>query len=264
MRIENKLILSVFPGIDLLGRGFENNGFCVVRGPDIITGGDIQNFNPPPGVFAGVIGGPPCQDFSKLNRNPGDNSLKMLGEFVRVIEAAGPDWFLCENVVGVPDITPTGYTVQRFGLDLGWFSAFSRLRHFQFGSRCSSMLNPVTGQKTSIEGCAVLGGDSRGFSACCEIQGLPADFDIPFFTLSGKKQAVGNSVPLQISNYLARLINATLYDAVAELRDIPLPDRRCLCGCGRVVVGRAKYASGGCRKRAFTKRNIAELGNGGH
>jgi hypothetical protein len=30
------LVLSLFPGIDLFGRGFEAAGFCVVRGPDLI------------------------------------------------------------------------------------------------------------------------------------------------------------------------------------------------------------------------------------
>ncbi len=33
-----QLVLSVFPGIDLLGRGFEAEGFCVVRGPDLLWG----------------------------------------------------------------------------------------------------------------------------------------------------------------------------------------------------------------------------------
>jgi hypothetical protein len=32
----NGLVLSLFPGIDLLGHGFELEGFCVVRGPDVI------------------------------------------------------------------------------------------------------------------------------------------------------------------------------------------------------------------------------------
>jgi antitoxin component of MazEF toxin-antitoxin module len=35
------LVLSLFSGIDLLGRRFEAEGFCVVRGLDIIWGGDI-------------------------------------------------------------------------------------------------------------------------------------------------------------------------------------------------------------------------------
>ena len=33
---DRELILSIFPGADLLGRGFEADGFCVVRRPDRI------------------------------------------------------------------------------------------------------------------------------------------------------------------------------------------------------------------------------------
>src|SRR5713226_9467971 len=63
---EGQLVLSLFPGIGLLDMAFEEEGFCVVRGPDVLWGGDIRRFHPPAGVFAGVIGGPPCQAFSRL------------------------------------------------------------------------------------------------------------------------------------------------------------------------------------------------------
>lgn len=62
----SELVLSVYPGVGLLDRGFEEEGYCVVRGPDILWGGDNRRFHPPPGRFDGVIGGPPCQAFSKL------------------------------------------------------------------------------------------------------------------------------------------------------------------------------------------------------
>ena len=101
------LVLSIFPGIDLLGRAFEDSRFCVVRCPDLITGSDIRSFHPPAHVFSGVIGGPPCQDFSRLNRKPGHYGAEMLGEYCRVTEEADPEWFLFENVVTAPafDIT---------------------------------------------------------------------------------------------------------------------------------------------------------------
>ena len=60
----NELVLSLFPGIGILDKGFEEAGFCIVRGPDLIWGGDIRKFHPPVDVFHGVIGGPPCQEFS--------------------------------------------------------------------------------------------------------------------------------------------------------------------------------------------------------
>lgn len=49
------LVLSLFPGADLLGRAFEACGFCVVRGPDIVWGSDVRDFRAPAGRFSGVI-----------------------------------------------------------------------------------------------------------------------------------------------------------------------------------------------------------------
>ena len=34
------LVLSLFPGIGLLDMAFEEEGFTVVRGPDLLWGGD--------------------------------------------------------------------------------------------------------------------------------------------------------------------------------------------------------------------------------
>lgn len=45
------LVLSLFPGIGMLDRGFEEEGYCVVRGPDVLWGGDIRSFHPPARVF---------------------------------------------------------------------------------------------------------------------------------------------------------------------------------------------------------------------
>jgi DNA (cytosine-5)-methyltransferase 1 len=43
--------LSLFPGIGLLDKAFELEGFCVVRGPDVLWGGDVRGFHPPAGRF---------------------------------------------------------------------------------------------------------------------------------------------------------------------------------------------------------------------
>ena len=39
------LVLSLFPGIGLMDRAFEEEGFCVVRGPDLLWGGNIKTFH---------------------------------------------------------------------------------------------------------------------------------------------------------------------------------------------------------------------------
>jgi len=57
----------------------------------------------------------------------------MLAEFRRVITEAQPQWWLCENVPGIPDIHISGYQVQRFNLFAFEFgSRQKRNRSFQF------------------------------------------------------------------------------------------------------------------------------------
>jgi len=248
------LVLSLFPGIDLLGRAFEAQGMCVVGGPDKILGGDVRDFHAPAGRFDGVIGGPPCQDFSTLNRRPGQYGHKMTEEWIRLVLEAQPDWFLYENVSTAPRFVIPGYTQQRFDLDLAWFSEYSRRRIFVFGSKSGARLDPMKGSKGEVAGGCVTGSDERSFSACCEIQGLPPDFDLPFFSLEGKKQAVANAVPLALGGYVAELISAAVYGSASERPQGP-PERSCACECGRRVLGRALYASAACRKRAQRVRD---------
>ena len=116
------MVLSIFPGLDVLGMGFEAEGFCVVQGPDVIWGGDVRRFHPPSGVFDGVIGGDPCQSHSVLANLVRAKGLEpsfpdMTGEYQRVVEEARPRWFLRENVPGAPDVKPAGYDVRSFLLD---------------------------------------------------------------------------------------------------------------------------------------------------
>jgi DNA (cytosine-5)-methyltransferase 1 len=93
-----QLVLSLFPGIDLLGRAFEEvwvDGICVVRGPDVIFGGDIRGWHVPAGKFDGVIGGPPCQAFSELVKLVKHNGHSpkfgnLIPEFCRCIEEGHP------------------------------------------------------------------------------------------------------------------------------------------------------------------------------
>lgn len=102
------LVLSLFPGIGLLDMAFEEAGFCVVRGPDLLWGGDVRRFHPPAGRFEGVIGGPPCQAFSQLRHivlhvhGPDALAPDLIPEFARVVREAQPAWFLMENVPDAP------------------------------------------------------------------------------------------------------------------------------------------------------------------
>lgn len=264
---KNRLLLSLFPGVDLFSMPFEDRGFSVVRGPDLIYGRDIRDFHVPSGCFAGVIGGSPCPDFSSARRNePTGNGEEMLNEFKRVVVEAQPDWWLLENVPRVPDVHIDGYSWQRFGLDLAWFSDCSRLRHFQFGNKSGIKLNPPIGTSQPCSNGAALANDSRSFAELKHLQGLPASYDLKSFNVDGKKRAVGNGVPLPLGRVLSQLIDYHVYGvtdqadkSVTERSDNSVTDQAnksvtCACGCGRVVVGRAKYASAACRKRV-SRRN---------
>lgn len=214
----DKLILSLFPGIDLLGRPFEDAGFCVVRGPDLIYGGDIRSFNVPSGCFAGVIGGSPCQEFSALNRQESTGyGHAMIEEYRRVVAQAAPLWWLFENVPRAPDVRIDGYSWQRFSLDLGWFSDSGRLRHFQFGSDSGVKLDPPIGVRRLGLRPAALASDGRSFAELLHCQGLPADFDLPSFNVEGKKRAVGNGVPLPLGRVLTALILRDVYGVTARV-----------------------------------------------
>ncbi len=141
------LVLSLFPGGGVLDHAFGLEGFCVVRGPDPLWGGDIRTFHPPDGRFDGIIGGDPCQSHSSLAnlvRAKGlEPSFPDLGpEYERVVNEARPAWFLRENVPQAPDIKPDGYDIRTFMLDNstidsgdGWGNEQMRRRRFWFGVR---------------------------------------------------------------------------------------------------------------------------------
>lgn len=117
-----QLVLSLFPGIDLLGLAFKREGFCVVQGGDVIFGGDIREEHYPVGRFDGVIGGPPCQMFSRLAHMVRHNGYEpkfgnLIPEFERVVLEAAPRWFLMENVLDAPAPRVAGYDVYPYVLN---------------------------------------------------------------------------------------------------------------------------------------------------
>lgn len=134
-----KPVLSLFPGVGLLDRAFEDEGFCIVRGPDLLWGGDIKRFHPPAGAFAGIIGGPPCQKFSSIGRlqahvNPNWKPIDLIPEFERCIAEARPRWFLMENVPAAPVPAIVGYAhMDELVRDVWVGGETTRFRRFTFG-----------------------------------------------------------------------------------------------------------------------------------
>jgi DNA (cytosine-5)-methyltransferase 1 len=241
----------------LLDRGFEQTGFCVVRGPDLIFGGDIKKFSVPDGHFSGVIGGPPCQKFSLANRNRDvAGGMELVNEFLRVVNEAAPEWALMENVPGSPHVTVPGLVTQLFTLDASHVgSEQHRLRKFHFFHKAGT---PELVIGRDVPGCdpapACMASEGRrngrrSWSEFCRLQGLPDGFDLPGFTVQEKYRAVGNGVPFPMALALATAIRN---------RDRRVtPHRVCECGCGQFVTGRARLASVSCRKRMQRSRDEA-------
>jgi DNA (cytosine-5)-methyltransferase 1 len=172
------LILSLFPGLGLLDRAFETEGFCVVRGPDLLWGSDIRGWHPPRAVFDGVIGGDPCQAHSTLGNLVRAKGLEprfgdLTPELVRVIEEARPLWFLRENVLRAPEPKPAGYEVTSFILDNTWLGeAQRRRRRFWFGWWGSR--GPAPNLRQWIPGVALeLVSDSHRQAVCADSRAVP-------------------------------------------------------------------------------------------
>lgn len=239
-----QLVLSLFPGIGLLDMAFELEGFTVVRGPDVLWGGDIRNFHPPAGKFDGVIGGPPCQPFSQLVHMIRHNGFEprhenLIPEYERVVSDVQPDWFLMEEVKAAPTPFIAGYVVKNQILNNRWCGGTqNRERRISFGTRDGRILpietnvfeprewdfavtrdsrrRPVamlagakpkgneTGGRTSSLN---RGGGTMSYEEMCRLQGVPEDFlkESPF-TKQGKKDGVGNGVPLPMGRAIAKAV----------------------------------------------------------
>lgn len=258
----SQLTLSLFPGIDLLGRAFEAEGFCVVRGPDLLWAGDVRRFHVPPGKFEGVIGGPPCQDFSSLRRSdPTQDGQEMIGHFLRIVRESGCRWFLMENVARVPGVAVAGFpNIQRIDLRGGECGIRQRrLRHFQFGSRDAAPLIVDRSVTLREDQAAVVASEGRrqnrrGWTEFCELMGVEP-LDLPGMTKSARYQAVGNGVPLPMGRLIARSIKNWLSNGAPA-------GRVCSCGCGRPVDGKQQAAGPACRKRLERQRR-GQLPGGG-
>lgn len=236
-----QLVLSLFPGIGLLDMAFEEEGFCVVRGPDLLWGGDVKRFHPPRGKFEGIIGGPPCQAHSALRHLVEANGYTvapdLIPEFARVVAEAKPQWFLMENVPAAPPPETYGYHVHTQLIRDVWCGGeTSRERLFVFGSLEKARLDVETlalhNQNPELAVLAsgghrevpvAIGGSGKRkkrhtgrhlsgdyFAKALRLQGLPVDFlsKAPF-TVEGKIRVVGNGVPLAMGRAVARAVAAS-------------------------------------------------------
>lgn len=242
--MSSSFILALFPGLDLLGRAFEAAGWCVVRGPDVVWAQDVREFHPPAGRFDGVIGGPPCQCFSRLaplvrattGHEPRFGNL--IPEYERCVAEAAPSWWLMEEVTGAPIPSVPGYTAESIILsprDLG--DPQSRERQITVGVREGLPAIGLTGRLPALAGSqepptpSVTGSGTKWETArdghrgrpagswcwataarSAETQGYPGlDAQLRetgLWTASGVCRALGNGVP--------RVMGAALATAISE------------------------------------------------
>lgn len=226
------LVLSLFPGIGLLDQAFEEEGFCVVRGPDLLWGGDIRSFHPPPYRFDGIIGGPPCQSWSGLgNTNRarwGDDCMMpdRIPEFARCINEAEPQWFLMENVPQAPAPECPEYYITERICDNRWVGGEqSRRRKFTFG--CLGPHRPFHIEGVALEavnhipvvlssGQAGNGGPRRSIADMANAQGIdPVRFEHSPFTTTELRRAIANGVPLPLGRAVARAVRSSIVETLA-------------------------------------------------
>ncbi|MCI0489129.1 MAG: DNA cytosine methyltransferase [Blastocatellia bacterium] len=112
--------IALFCGAGGLSLGFERAGFDVIFATDIDSDAiqSYRTFFPSTSVWRGdirqldssalpknidiLLGGPPCQGFSSAGQKFWDDSRnKLLAEYVRILGALRPKWFLMENVEGL-------------------------------------------------------------------------------------------------------------------------------------------------------------------
>ena len=231
--IASPLVLSLFPGIGLLDMAFEKEGFCVVRGPDLLWGGDIRQFHPPSQVFAGVIGGPPCPAWSALGamaRAAGKSTeADLIPEFERVIRESKPSWFLMENVPRAPLPHVAGFHIQHVILsDVACGGVQRRRRRFTFGcyddwiglfepetfaleAEAEPTLTKKRTRWNKKNGRPEPTATQATWPDAIRQQGLPDTFlqDAPF-TMEGKFTVLANGVPLPMGRQVAQAVRRAL------------------------------------------------------
>lgn len=112
-----------------------------------IEGADIPSVN-------GFIGGPPCQSWSEAGslRGIGDHRGQLFFEYLRLIEAKKPDFFLAENVSGILfSRHSSAFTSILSGFtNLGYNVSFGLLSSNDYGVAQVRERVIIVGYKTSI------------------------------------------------------------------------------------------------------------------
>lgn len=145
-------VCELFCGAGGMGLGFSQH-FEIAKAVDIMPAAvktyganhpdtctrkqDVRNLSGCRGDFegiTGIIGGPPCQAWSRRNirKVVDDPRAQLVDEYMRVVEEVYPQFFVVENVVGIPKATKDKVVAQ--GKALGYQIASACLNASHYGA----------------------------------------------------------------------------------------------------------------------------------
>ncbi len=220
------LVLSLFPGADIFGRAFELEGWCVVRGPELILGQDIRDWHAIEGKFDGIIGGPPCQLYSVAVKGQTATHGNLIPEFERIVNEAKPKWFVMENVPAAPIISAAKWNQ----VCDAWEYGASQHRTRRFSSNLELKLTKIEekdrdsnpwpcivateykygGSPNDKRRAGRKVGRQMTLDEMKEGFGLPKDFDTPCLLNSYKYSVIGNGVPIPMGKAIAKAVEQAL------------------------------------------------------
>ena len=136
--IMTEQVCELFCGAGGMGLGFSQH-FEITKAVDIMPAAvrtygsnhpdtetrkkDVRNLSGCLGDFdgiTGIIGGPPCQAWSRRNIRKVENDprARLVDEYMRLVEEVKPRFFVVENVVGIPKAVKEGVAAK--GRELGY------------------------------------------------------------------------------------------------------------------------------------------------
>jgi len=219
------LVLSICTGMDLLDKAFIDNGFNILPGCETDPGQrllyrqlcgkepityDIRELinwlKKSSRRFNGVIGGPPCQAFTKLKAVRKPKFPDLTPEVRDVLELVKPEWYLLENVVRI-DI-PGAKHVR---LDAMHFAKphQSRPRWFTYSPNLQPPPPAYSGNANTFVAYPGVYGKLYGTKRAAILQGYPAVADLKAPSPALLK-GIANAVHYEVAKAWAKAIRANV------------------------------------------------------